>query len=475
MLADVGSARRVLFGRGAVYTVATALQAGVLVFVLPLATRLLTPEAFGAVATASVVLQLLGIAATLGIPSVLMLEYFSSDDGPRRARRLVGATSLGALLVVGTAEVSHPLWARAFAEIEYAGALRLAVWAAAAMAVITAVQGVLRSMDRPGLYVLVTGMASLGGHGLGLALLVGVDRSATAYLAGVLLGTAAGAVTGFVVVGAQLPRWSDRDLVRQALATGVPVVPHSLSMFALLAIDRVVIERMLGLSDAGRYQVAYLIGASGLSLVSALNNAWSLIVFSARDEDRWPLLVQTTRDLERVVVAFVVGVALLSPAALVLAAPGDYDTSALVPVVAVTATTTLPFLWYLSSVHVVLFFRRTFVLAVTTPTVAAFNVVVNVVLLPVLGLVAAAVATVVSYGLLAWRVRRAADRCAAIPWDRRASLRMTTGVVAGTAVALLLPAGSSGLAVRFALAALVAVWAARSFLLPAVREPLATA
>ncbi|MET0739424.1 MAG: oligosaccharide flippase family protein [Acidimicrobiales bacterium] len=469
--APVVSARRELIGRGSVYTLASAVQAASMLLVLPVVTRILAPSPYGFVVTAGVVAQLVSVMASLGINSSVMLEYFEGGDGPARARRLVGVVVLVSLLVVGVTELTGPLWSRGFAEIPYGLDLRLAIWSALPLAVLGAAQSMLRSMGRPVAYVCATLTATVGGHALGALLVVATDGGATAYLSGVLIGATAGALAGLAQGGIARPTKADQAMVRRALRVGLPLIPHVVAIFALLAADRLVIEQILGLRAAGRYQVAYLIGGAGVSLFVAVNNAWSPLVFGADPERRWSVLASTTRDLERLTPALIGLIGLTAPVVVGLAAPAAYDPAALTQVTVVVAASALPFLWYLASVHVVLFCRRTGVLARATPMATVLAVAANVVVLGRFGLMGAAVVTVASYGFLAWRVRRAADRLAAVPWDRAGSRRTLVAVIAVVALALVLPASGPWIAVRAAVATALVGQAARQLATPSERAP----
>jgi O-antigen/teichoic acid export membrane protein len=426
------------------------------VLVLPVVTRLLDPDAYGSVAAATVVAQLLGLVATLGLNGSVMLEFFADRRDPGPARRLVGAAALAAVALAGLADVTGPLWANVFADLSYGTELRLAVWTAAPLAVLASGQAMLRSRGRAGPYVLATVTASAGGHAIGAALVAVTDGGSTAYLTGVLIGASTGALLALVFGGVERPRRSDHQLVVRALRVGLPLVPHVVAMFALLAVDRIVIEQVLGLEAAGRYQIASLIGCGGLSLLAAINNAWSPMVLGAEPDRRWSILAESTRDLEHLAPALVAAIALPAPVLLAVAAPASYDPLVLARVTAVVAASTLPYLWYLSGVHVVLFHRRTGVMARITPLVALGSVAANLVLLPTVGLTGAAFVTVAAYATLAWRVRRAARRRAQVPWDHDSSRRAAVLVVAVVAGALALPTAGLGGGLRVLLAVLVA-------------------
>ena len=458
------TARRELLGRGSVYTVASAIQAASVLLVLPVATRVLGAEEFGVAAAGLVVTQLLAIVAGLGLNGSVMLEYFDERSGEAAARRLIGTALVAAMVVVALAELTGPLWSGAFAELEYGTELRLATWTALPLAVLASSQALLRSQDRAGAYVVATVIATAGGQALGVTAVLMTSGRAIAYLAGVLAGAVLGASAGLVAGGCGRPHRGDREVLQRSFRFGLALLPHALAMYAVLAVDRLIIEGVLGLEAAGRYQVAYLIGAAGLSLLTALNNAWAPIVLAAREDRRWVVLAGTTRLLEDIVPAVVAVIALGAPVLLAVAAPPDFGPVELARVVAVVAMSTLPYLWYLARVHVLTVHRDAAAPARTTPVAVVLAVVANLLVVDRTGLLGAAVVTVASYAFLAWRVHVHATRHARPPWDHASSVRAALLVAVTTALALALPASGTGLVLRALAAATVIVLCIARFL-----------
>ena len=64
-------------------------------------------------------------------------------------------------------------------------------------------------------------------------------------------------------------RTVDTRLLGASLRLGVATVPHALAIYVVSAGDRILVERELGLSSVARYQVAYLVGALGLTVAGA--------------------------------------------------------------------------------------------------------------------------------------------------------------------------------------------------------------
>jgi O-antigen/teichoic acid export membrane protein len=239
-----------------------------------------------------------------------------------------------------------------------------------------------------------------------------------------------------------------RALLRESFAVGLPTIPHSLGIYVLAAGDRVIVERLEGLAAVARFHVAYIAGSLGIFLLSALNNAWSPVVFGARDEDRWQVLADTSAAVWRVGALAAGALALGAPAGLLVLAPASYDRAALAEVTAIVAASAIPMVLYLSNVHIVFWLARTGVLAWVTPLSAAANIGLNLLLIPALGLTGAAIATLITYVLQAVVIRWRASRLADVPWRVRPAVQAALIGAALVGLALLLPATGVWVALR---------------------------
>lgn len=463
-LADEPNRSRHLVGRGSTYTIATALQLVSSLTVLPLVTRYLGPSAFGVVATALVVSQLGTYAAGLGLPSTATREYFAKpSDGLGHARRLVAAAIAIAAAICLTAAVTASWWGPAIGLGSSTSAAAVAALIPLPSAAVIGAQGILLAQDRPRPFVLLAVISTVGGQVIGLGALAFLDGSdgPTRYLAGLLTGWSLAAVVGVAltgVLGAGLP---SARVLRAGLAVSAPTVVHASSALVLNLGDRVVLERVASEAAVGRYQVAYQMGTLGLSIVAALNNAWAPLIYREPEETRWAVLRTTSVDVTRLAVPLAGGLALGAPIALWVLVPADFGRAALVPVVAVTALSTLPYVWYLSGAHVLFQRGRTRPLAVITPAVALLNLVLVAVSYEPFGLVGAGAATFVSYVAWAAAVRWAAGRLVVVHWARSVELHSaalaTLLVVAGAVMGIAWPAMAVRVVLIVALAAALVV------------------
>ncbi|EFE6900515.1 polysaccharide biosynthesis protein, partial [Escherichia coli] len=87
------------------------------------------------------------------------------------------------------------------------------------------------------------------------------------------------------------------DYITDALKFGVPLVPHIIGIFFLSAIDRILINSELGVSEAGIYMLAVQLSLGMVVFFDAINKAlipWLFRVLSENDKRKIRRLVQYT-------------------------------------------------------------------------------------------------------------------------------------------------------------------------------------
>lgn len=446
-------ARSRLATHGLAYLGARAVQLLAYVAVMPIVTRLLDETAYGTVALALVVFQALAAVAPLGLTSVVAWSLYEKEpDAERRSQRLLVATAGIATVLAAAAWVTGPVWSHLFNGLGFDGPLQLAVLLVVPVTVQAAALSIFQAQGRPVAFVATTLVVTVGGQGLGLALLF-VRATPSSYLAGVLAGAVAGAVLALALMPLRTVRPAPIDRVRSAVQHGGPTIAHLLGFMLLALADRVLVERELGIDAAARYQVAYVVGSVGSVVLYGLNNAWAPMVYADADDGRWRTLTTTSVPVAWLVGVLVAAVGLAAPVGLRILAPPSYAPEELAGVATLVAAATLFDFVYLASVMVLFKRKRTAMLLLAMPLAALLNVGLNVVLLPIWGLTAAAAATVAGYALLAGLVGLASRRQAAVPWNRPALAEAGVTGLVGVGLALVLPTSGAGLVVRLALVA----------------------
>jgi len=440
-----------LLGKGSVYTLGTVLQLSGSALSIPIITRLLDPAQYGTVVLALTIQLFVTTISALGVPAALTRAYFEKG-GDSLARALVFSTGLlglgGTVLALLTALVWAPLLVAG-----EPGAIMIGIAIALPGAVITASLALLRVQERPVTFIAISLTSNVGAQLLGIVGLL-LDRSPVAYLIGYGSGMALAALLGAVLTRAIRARPASRRRIRDAIAYGAPTVPHSLSVFVLALGDRIAIQILVGLEAVGKYQLAYAIGSLGMNFLSSLQNAWVPLTFGAAEHVRWRSLAETAALVTRLAALACGVIALLARPLLLVVAPSNYDPTFLAEITAVLALSTLPWAAYLPRTQVLFWTKHTRPLALITPVAAIVNLALVVALLAPFGLIGAAAATVLAIGFEAALVEVVASRIEPVPWRWRSDLAHYALGGALVAVALALPATSTGDVFRIALAGL---------------------
>lgn len=391
-----------LFGRGLLYVVVAAVQMVTAALASPVLAHLLRdPAAFGSLSTAIALHQLLVVFGLIGLDQAVILKR-AQDGHDRDVRALAASAMLLTALVTTALWVSSAAWA-GLVGFEPGSELLLAtvLWTVPSSGVMV-VLGLLLGGDRLRAYALTSLLAVVGGQALGVALVLTVARSATAYAWGLVVADAAAAAVGFFLTR---PRWGQAlrwDLIRPALAFGAPLMLGSLSNFVLNAGDRIIIQRLAGAAEVGRYQIAYTVGFVAVTLVGLTASAWTPRFAAVVDRGARAVVMCRSRDaLYRLLAPVTLGVILASPLLLRIVAPASYEPAGLLPVVLLVLLTAYPVAASGATGRMLITEKRTRVLASWAIVAAVSNVVLNLLLVPVAGVLGAAAATLGAFALQA--------------------------------------------------------------------------
>jgi O-antigen/teichoic acid export membrane protein len=269
---------------------------------------------------------------------------------------------------------------------------------------------------------------------------------------------------------------------------GLPTMPAELSLYSLNFIDRILIVRLAGLAEAGLYALAIKFAQGMNVLARGFQLAFPPLAYSIADDDEarraYSLIVTW---FAAVCAFFVAGLWLLARWIVdLLAAPEFFDAY---EAVGLLSTGIALYSLYLVLVVVLGRTGRTeFNLPATLAGTVA-NIVLNLLLIPPLGIVGAGIALVASYALVLGLMYALTQRLFPVSyeWVRLALLVVVTAAIIAAGELLLPSEGLVGLAGRTALwlAMPLLLWAAgflsaverarlRDWLSPAaIRERLA--
>lgn len=407
---------RNLVGLAAGYSIADGLIRGLGFVLLPLLLAYLSPAEFGMVgalgALATLLTHLLGLGLS-GSP----VRFHGLIEDPMERAALFGSALVGgsALAFVGTgllAVLTRPAlewlnlaWLRE--------AVTLTLWTAWLQVVARTIPlGILRAKDAVVSYAVVSGVAVVATFAMVYVRLALWNEGFLGSLRGMRDGAAATAIAALILVARDV-HWTVRPpLLRRALGYGLPLTPHHVAHWVLGLSDRFLVGRLLGATALGHYHFAYQFASVFQLIVSSANSA--LLPRFARIGDR------PSRDaigaLRRSTAAYLVAtwilgmfIALVAPVAVARWLPQYATASRLIPWLVLSVGF---FIAYSVPMNILtMSVGRTAGIWQITAVAGGCNVVLNLLMLPRIGLPAAVAATATSYAVLFIGTRSYARRC----------------------------------------------------------------
>jgi O-antigen/teichoic acid export membrane protein len=440
---------------GAAYTAASILSKLIAVALLPLYTRYLSPADYGAAEVLFSAVVAASIVIRFGLIEAILRFYYQDGEDP--ARVVAGAfaglfwlATAGALIALPFAEpISELLLDQPepdLVRIAVAGLWVLTMW--------EFLLTLFRLEERARAFFLTTMLNVLASIALTVVLVVGLDEGAR----GLLLGSyATGAAFSVGLIAVQWRRLSlrlDPPLLRRLFRFGLPTMPAEVSLYLLNFIDRLIIVRTIGLAEAGLYSLAVKFAQAVNVLVRGFQLAWPPLAYSIRDDEEARRTYAVVVTLFTAGCAFVVtGMWLFSRWIVrALAAPKFFDSYEAIGLITIGVT-----LYALYQVLVVILGRtgRTEFNFPAAIGALVANVVLNLILVPPLGIVGAGLALVASYLLGLGLMYAFTQRLFPVPyeWGRLLRVVLTVAVLVGFAELVVPTDGLDGLLLRAALLA----------------------
>lgn len=436
--------RRRVTRHGLVYIFGAVAQGGLGFLLLPFLTRIIGLTQFGVVSAALALAAVLTALLPLGLNNAIVRLFYDEPAYVRHAEwsALLIVQFVISLVLVAVLLLSGPLWGGLFRGVGWSAPLALAVVYSFALGIQETTAGVLRAARRPGAFVgVILTQTILGG---GLALWLASRSGASGYMTGLCIGAGISAVMA-LMLAARRPRWRT-EAVLAGLAVGFPFLFHSLSNWVLNLSDRLVIEADLGLNQLAQYQLAYVIATVAFILFEGMQSAWAPFYFSLPATRKRSLPALLFGPATAVAAGFGCLLVAVAPVIVVIAAPASFGRNYVV--IALVAATVCVRPAYLLGIVTLLDSKRGSRIAVASVSAAAINLGLNLLLVPLWGVDAAAGATLVAYGLQALIVDRSVYRNRQIGFGlvpMLASWGIATAVILSIA---LLPTNAAGWAAR---------------------------
>jgi len=287
-------------------------------------------------------------------------------------------------------------------QIPYSPYLRYALFTGFFVtAFLTIPRQLFKAAGRPKSYVL-TNLGVFGAvTALTLLFVVGMKGGA----AGALLARAAG--NGIVAVLMAIYLWRychfsiNLSYLKMAIFYSLPLVPHFLSHWILTGSNQLILERFAPLAEVGIFNLAFTIGAVVNLLALAQNNAILPMYGNLREEDKGSVQQTVRATTYYLAGLFVIAtiLALLSKEAINLLTPASYHKAGLIVGWIALGFVFLGMYYPLANV-LTLVCGNSKLIGISTVISAGINILMNIILVPRLGMLGAAITHATTYFML---------------------------------------------------------------------------
>ncbi|HEX5041186.1 MAG TPA: oligosaccharide flippase family protein [Candidatus Limnocylindria bacterium] len=429
--------RRSLRGSGA-YAIAVLFQRGIGFLLLPLYTRVLSPDEYGQLAVVFTISAGVSTLLSFGLETAVFRTFILLQDTPEKRPAFVN--SVGLLALTGPAvlaAITVLVFGDLLASWLSVSSLALGLGIATAAVTVSATAlpfAILRAEERLRAYLHLTAIQVVLNTTLTVVLVVALGWGVVGWLLGSLIAITVTLVSGLLMLHHRWTLKVERSYLLATLAFGLPLLPHAAAHWGLSMSDRIVLGASVAPADIGLYQLAYQFAIPVSTLGIAMTRGTApLYAHAARSEaDR--------RDLAAVVVHHVLIIALLGMTVSIL---GPVVIDLLMPPEFAGAGEFVPWL-VLGSVLLGLYFvpmnmisilaGNTRYVWIATVAAAGINITLNLLTVPRFGALAAAINTAVGYAVLLAGVliveRGMADRVA-LDWRR---IGLGLAIIASVAV-----------------------------------------
>ncbi len=186
-----------------------------------------------------------------------------------------------------------------------------------------------------------------------------------------------------------------KEFWKYALGFNIPLIPYYLSQVIFNQSDRIMIGHMQGTGKAGIYNVAYTLATLLTVVLNAINNAYVPWLYERIKDDDRAKNQKVSCYIAIIMAVLLLAVIIAAPEIIFILAGKKYmDAIWVVPPVAMS----LLLLFYSQMfINIEFYFEEKKSLVKGTIWAAVINIVLNALLIPVFGFVAAAYTTLISY------------------------------------------------------------------------------
>ena len=408
------------------------------VLLIPLYTRYLTPETFGAFSLVTIYGTLLVYVLDLGLATAFVRRYYAYTDEDVHERKRLVSTVLWTLIATSTL-IAVPVYLAAgtisqMLLVDYPGVTLVRLMTATVFVTTMAAvpMSVLRVTERPGTFLWLAALRGTSVLVIVPVLLVWLRSGAEGIFAGQLLAATLAAGAGGIVTARHYGLTFSAADGRALFGMGLVFWPSMILNWVIDFSDAYFLRHFHALDEVAVYAVGYKVAQLVFYAVLAFSIGWSPILFGIlRDADAQAVLAKMFRFYVLGLASLGFVIALFAQEIVGLLAPAIYARAA--PIAAALCAAYVfygLFVFFLSGVVIAgRYMFQSMALAVG----ALVNLVLNLALIPVYGMGGAAASTLCAFATTAGLGYWFAQRLFRVPYRWRDGGTVVVCVAGGCA------------------------------------------
>ncbi|HEU4883208.1 MAG TPA: oligosaccharide flippase family protein [Longimicrobium sp.] len=425
-----------------IYGLSTVVGRLLFIFLVPIYTRVFSPEEYGEMSLVLVAMTLVTLLATLALDNSAHRWFWDTEADEDRRRTIASwawcqvGTSVAFALAISAA--AHPLARLLMGRAGAAPYLVLAAWAVPLTAWSTVVTNWLRMRRRPWAVVGFTLATTVASIATTVLLVVVLHRGLRGVFEAQLLSMGAAAAVSLYLLGDWVhPRHFAGARLREMLVFALPLIPAAVAFWINGMGDRYFVQHYVTTAEVGLFQVGYAISAVVALGTTAFQQAWGPFALSIhRDAGARPFYAQALLLYLWIGLLGAAAVSVFSPEILRLfTTPAYLGAWTVVPFLAFSYV--MSGLAYIAGLGPSLA-KRTAPTAVAVGVASVLNLALNFVLTPRYGKEGSALATLLSQAVVPLYLFRSSQRMYPIPYrfGAAAALVAAAAGIAGLGLAL---------------------------------------
>ncbi len=429
------------FKDSVIYSISVFIQKGMAIFLVPVFTRIFSPTDYGIIDIVAIITTLVQLTITLEVTQGIARFYPDTRD-PEQKKKMASTTlwftlAVYTVFLLITNILSTPLSVWVFGTEGKEYVFKVALASIYSAGILHYLQNQLRWQLQSKHYSIVAIVTTTVTILLKIYLIVFLRVGIVGVFYGLIGGYAAGCILAFYFARHNYKFIFDPQTLKMLLGYSMPLVISSIGVYIAVYFDRIAIKELLSLHEVGLYGIGYRVALAVTLFTSGITGALTPLVYSHyREPDTPARIARLFRYFTAGALVIFLGLSIYAREIVILFTTRSYYDGYVV----------VPFLVLANILYVMYIFAPGLNIAKKTKHITLINVFsallnlgLNLLLIPIIGIMGAALATAISAASHLVLFVLLGNRYYRIPYEWRRTFIASLAVVPFAVAGLMIP------------------------------------